>query len=109
MCSYKVGTRASVLNIQWNLSNTDTLATKVIVLIIEVSMFQGDKVGTQSSVLIDQVYEWGSTVLNFNGVNVMGEMFLILEYLSREKAGRGGLPWQLGLLKSGQGLGKEGT
>ena len=46
--------------IQWNLSNTDTLGTKIIILINEVSFFQGEnnmylyKVGTQSSVLIKQ-------------------------------------------------------
>ena len=45
----------------WNLSNTDTLGTKIIVLISEVSLFEGEnkmylyKVGTQSSVLINQV------------------------------------------------------
>ena len=47
--------------IQWNLSNTDTIGTKVFVLISEVSSFQGEnnrylyKVGTQSGVLIKQV------------------------------------------------------
>ena len=46
--------------IQWNLSNTDTLGTKIIILISEVSFFQGEnnmylyKVGIQSSVLIKQ-------------------------------------------------------
>ena len=45
----------------WNLSNTDTLGAKIIVLISEVSLFQREnnmylcKVGTQSSVLINQV------------------------------------------------------
>ena len=28
--------------LQWNLSNTDTFATKIIVLINEVSLFQGE-------------------------------------------------------------------
>ena len=47
--------------IQWNLSTTDTLGTKIVVLISEVSLFQGEnnmylyKVGTRSSVLINQV------------------------------------------------------
>ena len=45
------------IHIQWNLSNTDTLSTKIIVLFSEVSLFQGNtiylyKVGTRSSVLI---------------------------------------------------------
>ena len=58
-------------SIQWNLSNTDTLGTKIIVLISEVSLFQGKnnmylyKVGTRSSVLIKQVsFKRGSTVVN---------------------------------------------
>ena len=41
-------------HLQWNLSNMDTLGTKRIVLISEVSLFQGEylyEVGTQSSVL----------------------------------------------------------
>ena len=48
----------SLIYIQWNLSNTDTLGTKTIVLISEASLFQGEnnmylyKVGTQSSVMI---------------------------------------------------------
>ena len=48
-------------NVQWNLSNTDTLGTKIIVLISEASLFQGEnnmylyKVGTQPGVLINQV------------------------------------------------------
>ena len=43
-----------------NLSNMDTLGTKIIVLISEVSLFEGEnnmylyKVGTQSSVLINE-------------------------------------------------------
>ena len=46
--------------IQWNLTNTDTLGTEIIVLISEVSLFQGEntqlyKVGTWPSVLINQV------------------------------------------------------
>ena len=47
--------------LQWNLSNTETFGTKKIVLINEVSIFQGEnnmylyKVGTRSSVLINQV------------------------------------------------------
>ena len=46
--------------IQWKPSNTDTLGTKIIVLISEVSLFQGEnnmylyKVGTQPGVLIKQ-------------------------------------------------------
>ena len=57
--------------VQWNLSNKDTLGTKIIVLISEVSLFQESlcKVGTQSSVLIIQVvlvsevsFRRGSTV-----------------------------------------------
>ena len=40
--------------------NVDTIGTNLIVLISEVSLFQGDnnlyKVGTQSSVLINQVH-----------------------------------------------------
>ena len=46
--------------IQWNLSNMDTLGTKIIVQISEVSLFQEGnnmylyKVGTRSSVLIKQ-------------------------------------------------------
>ena len=43
------------IHLQWNLSNTDTLWTKIIVPISEVSFFQGEnKVGTQSRVLINQ-------------------------------------------------------
>ena len=48
-------------HVQWNLSNTDTLGTKIIVLISEVSLFQGENnmyvyhVGTRSIVLINQV------------------------------------------------------
>ena len=34
--------------LEWNLSNTDTFGTKIIVLISEVSLFQGE-VGTQSN------------------------------------------------------------
>ena len=47
--------------VQWNLSNTDILGTKILVLVGEVSLFQGKnniclyKVGTPSSVLINQV------------------------------------------------------
>ena len=47
--------------VQWNLYNTDTLGTKIIVQISEVSLFQGEnnmylyKVGTQLNVLINQV------------------------------------------------------
>ena len=47
-----------LLGLQWNLSDTDTLGTKIIVLISEVSLFQGEnnyKIGTQSSVQINQV------------------------------------------------------
>ena len=46
---------------QWSLSNTDTLGIKIIVLISEVSLFQGEKdlylykVGTQPGVLINQL------------------------------------------------------
>ena len=47
--------------LQWNLSNTNPISgTKIIVLISEVSLFQGEnnmylcKVGTRSSVLIYQ-------------------------------------------------------
>ena len=46
--------------IQWNLFNTDTLGTQIIVMISEVSFFQGQnnmylfKVGTHSSTLIKQ-------------------------------------------------------
>ena len=49
-----------VIVIQWNLFNTDTLGTQIIVLISEVSFFQGQnnmylyKVGTHSSILIKQ-------------------------------------------------------
>ena len=49
-----------VIVIQWNLFNTNTLGTQIIVLISEVSFFQGQnnmylyKVGTHSSVLIKQ-------------------------------------------------------
>ena len=48
--------------VQWNLYNTDTLGTKIIVQISEVSLFQGEnnmylyKVGTQLNVLINQVF-----------------------------------------------------
>ena len=44
--------------LQWNISNTDTLGTKVIVLISEVSLFQGEndmylcEVQTQSSSVV---------------------------------------------------------
>ena len=45
-------------HIQRNLSSTDTLGTKIIVMISEASLFQREnnlyKVGTQSSVLINQ-------------------------------------------------------
>ena len=49
-----------VLYRQWKLSNMDTRGTKICVLISEVSLFQGEnmylyKVGTWSSVLINQV------------------------------------------------------
>ena len=50
----------NIMGIQWNPSNTDTLGTKIIVLISEVSLFQGennmylDKVGTRPGVLIKQ-------------------------------------------------------
>ena len=59
-----------IICIQWNLSNTDNLGTKIIVLISEVSFFQGKnnmhlyKVGTQLSVLIKQ----GVLILYFRGV-----------------------------------------
>ena len=49
-----------VIVIQWNLFNTDTLGTQIIVLISEVYFFQGQnnmylyKVGTHSSILIKQ-------------------------------------------------------
>ena len=45
---------------QWNLSNTDTLETRITVLISEVSLFQGEnnmylyKVGSRPGVLIKQ-------------------------------------------------------
>ena len=47
--------------LQWNLSNMDTIGTKIFVLINEVSLFQGEnntylnKVWTLSSILINQV------------------------------------------------------
>ena len=50
-----------VLRLPWNLSNTDTIGTKIIVLVSEVSLFQGEdnmylyKTGTRSSVLINEV------------------------------------------------------
>ena len=64
-------------NIQWSLSNMDTLGTKTIVLISEVSLFQGEnnnmylyKVWTQSHVVINHAsglisrvpFKRGSTV-----------------------------------------------
>ena len=69
---------------QWNLSNTDTIGTKIIVLISEVSLFKGEnnmylyKVGTQSSVLIKQgvlisevSFKRGSTVCQSRSLLVM--------------------------------------
>ena len=46
--------------LQLNLSNTDTIGSKIIVLISEVSLFQGENmqlyVGSWPSVLINQVF-----------------------------------------------------
>ena len=48
-------------DVEWNLSNTDTIGTKTVVLISEVFLFQGKnimylyKVGTRSSALINEV------------------------------------------------------
>ena len=52
--------------------NMDTIGTKLIVLISEVSLFQGDnnlyKVGTQSSVIVSEVFfERGSVYPSSKG------------------------------------------
>ena len=51
---------AAPVYVQWSLSNTDTLWTKITLLIGEVPLLQGEnimysyKAGTQTSVLINQ-------------------------------------------------------
>ena len=53
-----------MMNIQWKLSNTDTTRTKIIVLICEVSLFQGENI---MKLGLDQVSR-STRCLYFRGV-----------------------------------------
>ena len=40
----RLGKETTVMDVQWNLSTTDTFGTNIIVLISEVSLFQGENI-----------------------------------------------------------------